>query len=217
MTQATHALQQVAAARAALTAAAERLEEETQRNTKLLVQLSDAKTRSAEAFRLGRQGDPDGKHAMAMKVADADAIDIQGLLDALSRLLTALNAEFIRCQAAEHEAEENARREENEITATALTSHIGNLKKLHSEAVDERHQFYRKMGLNTAAAELLKHIKALELEFLEAVAECYRIHVEIDKDKPHSATARRMTSAFTFYTPHSALKDLVSQGAKPLI
>ncbi|WP_321853194.1 hypothetical protein [Paraburkholderia tropica] len=214
MTHATHAQQKVAAARAALMGAAERLEEASQKNTKLLVQLTEAKTRSAEALRLGRQGDTDGKHAMAMKIADADAAEIQIVLEELANLLITLNEDFNGAQASAHEAEAGARREEDEIIAAALTNHIDNLEKLRDEAVEERHQFYRKMGLNVASAALIKRIKSLELELLHAVAGCYEIHVEMDPPRSNR-TARRMSSVFDFYKPCIELQDVVRSGAKP--
>lgn len=217
MTQATHALQVLAAARSALTTAAKRLDEATRENSALLVRLTEAQARSAEAFRLARaNGDADGKYALAMKFADEDARDIQTLLDKSSLLIPTLNAEFNGAQIAANEAEAGARREEDEITANALTSHIDSLKKLHTEAVDERHQFYRKMGLNTAAAALLKRIEALEFELLQAVAECYDIHVAMEPPRG-GPTSRRTSSVHDFYKPSLALQDVVRQGAKPRI
>ncbi|NPT44361.1 hypothetical protein GNZ12_24225 [Paraburkholderia sp. 1N] len=216
MSKPTHAQEMLASARANLATAAECAETAHAEQNKRLIRKTEAEARGAEAFRDVRDKKVSEEvGAMRMAQANEDAKDLQDLIERSALLLANLNAELSRAQAAVHEAEAGARREEGEITATALTSHIDSLKKLHTEAVGERHQLYRKMGLNTAAAELLRRVKALELELLETIAKCYDAHVETDP--PRSPGSRRTSSVHDFYRPSPALQDVVSQGTKPRI
>ncbi|MCX4137906.1 hypothetical protein M0D68_06905 [Paraburkholderia sp. SEWSISQ10-3 4] len=212
----TQALNNLAHARANLTATAERAEQAHAAQSKLLVRRSEAESLAAAAFSDFRAGKISEEVAALRKAsAEADANDLKALIDQGAAALVQLNANLAAAQAAERKAESVARREEDEATASTLTSHIDNLKKLHAEAVDERHQFYRKMGLNTAAMELLKYIKELEKEFLDAVAERYRIQVEMNpRTGPNSRVA---INVFDFYRPSAALGELVRQGTKPHI
>jgi hypothetical protein len=212
----TQALNNLAHARANLTAATERAEQAHAAHSNLLVRRSEAESLAAAAFSDFRAGKISEEVAALRKAsAEADASDLKELIDQGAEALVQLNADLAAAQAVERKAESAARSEEDAATASTLTSHIDNLKKLHAEAVYERHQFYRKMGLNTAAMELLKYIKELEKEFLDAVAERYRIQVEMNpRTGPNSRVA---ISAFDFYRPSAALDELVRQGAKPRI
>jgi len=212
----TQALNNLAHARANLTATAERAEQAHAAQSKLLVRRSEAESLAAAAFNDFRTGKISEEVAALRKAsAEADVNDLKALIDQGAAVLVQLNADLAAAQAVERKAESAARSEEDAATASTLTSHIDNLKKLHTEAVDERHQFFRKMGLSKAAMELLKHIRALESEMLQAVAKCYDIHVEMDP--PRSPASRKTSSVLDFYKPSAALQDVVSQGAKPRI
>jgi len=212
----TQVLNNLAHVRVNLTATAERAEQAHAAQSKLLVRKSEAESLAAAAFSDFRAGKISEEVAALRKAsAEADANDLKELIDQGAAVLVQLNADLAAAQAVERKAESAARSEEDAATASTLTSHIDNLKKLHTEAVDERHQFYRKMGLSKAAMELLKHIRALESELLQAVAKCYDIHVEMDP--PRSPASRKTSSVLDFYKPSAALQDVVLQGAKPRI
>ncbi|MFL9998269.1 hypothetical protein PQR34_43820 [Paraburkholderia sediminicola] len=211
MTTAIHAL---AEARAALVTATEKAEVAHAANNALLVRLTEACAKSSEAVRDARDGKIDeATAALRMSIADQDAKDIQVLLDKSPPVLASLDAAVLRAQAQAAKAEFDARKEENELTAIELTNHVDNLHAALTEAIQERHQYCRKVGLHVAAADLLKRIKALEHQLLEAIAECYDIHVEMDP--PRSPASRRTSSVHDFYKPSLALQDVVRQGAKP--
>jgi hypothetical protein len=212
----TPAIQALAAARNRLAEHAERSQSAHAAHSQLLIRKSEAEAAAASALADHKAGKITEEVAALRKAsAEADANDLKALIDQGAAVLVQLNADLAAAQAAERKAESAARKEEDEATASTLTSHIDNLKKLHAEAVDERHQFYRKMGLNTAAMELLRYIKELEKEFLDAVAERYRIQVDMNpRTGPNSRVA---TSVFDFYRPSAALDELVRQGTKPRI
>ncbi|CAE6714333.1 hypothetical protein [Paraburkholderia haematera] len=214
MSKPTHAQEILASARANLATVAERAEAAHVEHNKRLIRKTEAEARGAEAFRDVRDKKI-SEEVGAMRVAQAneDAKDLQGLIEQSALLLANLNAEVSRAKAAEHEAEAGARREESEIVATELSDYIHNLEAARTDAVNERHQLYRGMSLNAAAAELLKRVKSLEQEFLETIAKCYDIHVETDP--PRSPGSRRTCSVHDFYRPSLALQDVVSQGTKP--
>ncbi|MFM0647033.1 hypothetical protein PQR14_22135 [Paraburkholderia bryophila] len=214
MSQATPALQFLAQARATLAEAVERAEAAHATNNTLLVRLTEARAKSSEAVRDAKDKKIDeATAALRMSIAEADAKDTQALLDQLALVLVQLNAAVTHARAQATKAEVDARKEENEITANELTGHVNNLHAALTEAINERHQCCRKVSLNAAATDLLKRIRALERELLEAVAECYDIHVEMEN--PHSHASRKTSSVFDFYKPSPELKDVVRQGAKP--
>ncbi|MFM0451684.1 hypothetical protein PQR21_14955 [Paraburkholderia nemoris] len=213
MTTAIHAL---AEARAAFVNATEKAEVAHAANNALLVRLTEACAKSTEAVRDACDGKIDeAMAALRMSIADQDAKDIQALLDKSMPVLASLDAAVLRAQAQAAKAEVDARKEENELTAIELTNHVDKLHALLTEAISERHQYYRKVGINAAAADLLKRIKALENQLLETIAECYDIHVEMDP--PRSPASRKTSSVHDFYKPSLALQDVVRQGAKPRI
>lgn len=213
----TQALNNLAQARANLTAVAERAEQAHAAQSKLLVRRSEAESLAAAAFSDFRTGKLSEEVAALRKAsAEADANDLKVLIDQGAVVLVQLNADLAAAQAVERKADSAARSEEDAATASTLTSHIDNLKKLHTEAVDERHQFHRKMGLSKAAMELLKHIRALESELLQAVAKCYDIHIEMEPPRS-SPASKRMSSVHDFYKPSIELQNVVRSGVKPRI
>jgi hypothetical protein len=210
----TPAIQALAASRNRLAECAERSESAHAAHSQLLIRKSEAEAAAASALTDHKAGKISEEVAALRKAsAEADANDIKELIDQGAAVLVQLNAALAVAQAAERAAESAARIEEDEAAASMLSSHIDNLKKLHTEAVDERHQLYRKMGLGKAAVELLKHIKALESELLQAVAECYDIHVAMDP--PRTKISRKTSSVHDFYRPSAALNDMVRHGATP--
>lgn len=212
----SHAIHVLAEARDTLVKATENAELAHATHNVLLVRKSEAEAKIAEAIRDARDRKIDeATAALRMSIASEDAKGIQVLIDESMPALASLDAVVSRAQAQAAKAEVDARKEENELTAIELTSHVDKLHAALTEAIKERHQYYRKVGLNTAAADLLKRIKALEHLLLEAIAECYDIHVEMEP--PRSPTQRRTSSVLDFYKPSAALQDVVRQGSKPRI
>jgi hypothetical protein len=212
----SHAIHVLAVAHDTLVKVTENAESAHATHNVLLVRKSEAEAKSAEAIRDARDGRIDeATAALRMSIASQDAKGIQVLIDESMPVLASLDAAVLRAQAQVAKAEVDARNEENELTAIELTSHVDKLHAALTEAIKERHQYYRKVGLNAAAADLMKRIKALERQLLEAVAECYDIHVEMDP--PRSPTSRKTSSVHDFYKPSLALHDVVRQGAKPRI
>ncbi|MFM0752604.1 hypothetical protein [Paraburkholderia strydomiana] len=129
--QATASIQALAAAREAFAAASQAAQDGHESHTLLLTRLSAVQAKSAESFRAGRaDGDADGKHAMAMKIADADAADLRVLVNESAAKLAGLNAVQSNAKAREIEAEQQAKREESQIALSALQVHA---RKLEAE------------------------------------------------------------------------------------
>lgn len=214
MTQATPALHILAQARATLTDAVEKVEAAHAAQSTLLVRRTEAHAAADAALTDHKTGKITEEVAALRRASSLhDVADLDALIAAAVPVLATLNAAVTHAQTQATKAEVEARKEENEITANELTSHVNNLQAALTEAINERHQYCRKVSLNAAATDLLNRIKALERELLEAIAECYDIHIEMEP--PRGQASRRISSVHDFYKPSPELKDVVRQGAKP--
>jgi hypothetical protein len=204
MTNPTCAQEDLANARANVAMAAERAEAAHATHNLLLVRKTEAESRNAEAIRDVRENKISEEiGAMRMAQATEDLKELNVLIEQGAVTLQKLNLDFDLAQRQQREAEDDARREEQELTATELSVHISKLKAVLSDAVEERHQLYLKMNLGAAAAELERQLRQLEQDVLAVAAERYRIQKMMDPKSGNWAV---------FYKPNQQLYDLVLHG-----
>jgi hypothetical protein len=143
----THALNVLAAARAALVTTSEKASAAHEAHTQLLTRLSEAQARGAEAIRDVRAGTLDeATGSMRKAIADADSVDVQTLIDASAALLAAINDEHARAVAKSAAAETAARNEELQQGANAMDQKIKELESLFLSAVAERARIHKAMN-----------------------------------------------------------------------
>jgi hypothetical protein len=131
----TQALENLARARAAHTDAGVSLQAAADANSALLVRLSEAKAREAEAVRLAKaDNDPTGKQAMALD----DQADIQKLIAGSQALVNTRNTDLSHATNAVQSAELAARREEADIQVGELDAMIAELEGKLIEAIRAR-------------------------------------------------------------------------------
>jgi hypothetical protein len=135
----SHAINALAAARDALVNLTEKSEAMHGQQSQLLMKLSEAQARSTEALRLARaSGDEGGKHALAMKIADQDAADLQALVDQGAQALLEANCALALAKEAESRAVHTARREEMTMTATELDKALKDIETQFLACMAER-------------------------------------------------------------------------------
>jgi hypothetical protein len=135
----TQALENLARARAAHTDAGVSLQAAADANSALLVRLSEAKAREAEAVRLAKaDNDPTGKQAMALRLALDDQADIQKLIAGSQALVNTRNTDLSHATNAVQSAELAARREEADIQVGELDAMIAELEGKLIEAIRAR-------------------------------------------------------------------------------
>lgn len=139
----TQALGNLARARAAHVEAGTSLQTAADANSALLVRLSEAKAREAEAVRLAKvENDPTGKHSLALRLALDDQADINALIAQSQGVLNIRNAALSAATQAVQAAELAARKEEAEIQALDLDTLIAELDSKLCQAVQARLQCY---------------------------------------------------------------------------
>jgi hypothetical protein len=136
-------LHHLAAVRASLATSSEKVDEAHKAHSALLVRLSEAEAKSAEAVSLHRAGTIDEATAALRKsIADADAADIRALIESSVPVLAALNAEHQRLIQQATDAESVARREEGQLAASALDEQIKQIEQTLLSALAERFRIH---------------------------------------------------------------------------
>jgi hypothetical protein len=147
MSNATPALQRLAAARAAFAEAGERSQATHQQHSALLVRLSEAQTASATALSDFRAGKITEEVAALRKASsDRDVIDLNALIEQGGHLLAAVDAALTQAQTRAAEAEAGARKEELLIAAAALEKQIKELEATFLSAIAERDRVQRALN-----------------------------------------------------------------------
>jgi hypothetical protein len=149
MSNATPALQHLAAARAEFAAAGENAQAAHQAHSALLVRLTEAQTRSAAALSDFRANKIDESVAGIRKAAaDADAADLQSLIDQSAPVLASLDQALTDAQTRATQAETGARKEEHQIAAKDLDVRIAELEKTFLAAIGARYQVHLALNGN---------------------------------------------------------------------
>jgi hypothetical protein len=171
----SHAIQELAEARAAFVTANEEAEVAHAAQSKLLVRKSECEADAATALADFRAGKIDEATASLRKAsADADAKDIAALIEQGVEHLQNLNVAVADARAVAAKAEHAAKKEEWAL----------------------------------AAAVLDKQIAKLEATFLAAMAERYRLHMQINGNRGSQST-------FNFYQPSRAMSELIARNQPP--
>jgi hypothetical protein len=145
MSNATPALQRLAAARAAFAEAGERSQATHQQHSALLVRLSEAQTATALSdFRAGKITEEVA--ALRKASSDRDVIDLNALIEQGGHLLAAVDAALTQAQTRAAEAEAGARKEELLIAAAALEKQIKELEATFLSAIAERDRVQRALN-----------------------------------------------------------------------
>lgn len=139
----TPALIALAAARDALVKATTESEAEHAEQTKRLAKAAELRAAAADALRAARaNGDPDGKHAMAAKIAEADIADLGVVIETSAEKLTALGQVYRNAQAAAMKAEQEAKSEEHAIAYREMQKHVAALQESFVASVAELHRLW---------------------------------------------------------------------------
>lgn len=182
----THAINALAAARDAVVTASEDADRAHKVHSALLVRLSEAQARSAGAetdFRAGKIDET--VSALRKSIADADAKDIQAMIDQNAPVLARLNENLERAKARAPEAERAARREELQLIADELKQRGEHLEKLLLELVAERVRVHEDMNPPR------------------------------DPNQRSVSNSRFAVSTYGIYKPSEALENLVRQNVLP--
>jgi hypothetical protein len=159
--QVTPALSHLAAARADFAAAGEKAQAAHAAHSALLVRLTEAQTRSAAALTEYRAGKIDEATASLRKAsADADAQDLQTLIDGSAPVLASLDQALTDAQSRATQAEAGARKEEHQIAAKALDAQIAELEKTFLAAIGARYQLHIAMNSNRGGQSTFTFFRA---------------------------------------------------------
>jgi hypothetical protein len=157
----SHAVHTLAHARADLVTSSEKADAAHKAHTQLLTRLSEANARSAEAISAVRAGKLDeATAALRMSIANADAHDVQQLIDANVPVLAAINEAHQTAIAKSAAAETAARNEELQQGANAMDQKIKELESLFLAAVAERTRIHKVMNPRATSGSTFTFYKA---------------------------------------------------------
>lgn len=141
--QVSPALMALAASRAAVVSATTACEEAQASHTKRLTRRAELQATSAEALRAARDsGDADGKHALAIKIADLDLADLEATIQASAGKLCDLNVALATARADCAQRQQAATLEENAMGLAEMQKHVIAVEENYLASVAELHRLF---------------------------------------------------------------------------